>query len=110
MPTSRDSSPAILIHLRALYQRLRTFVLHDLWLFDPSTSSLLRRLVVFPLQVGVIVVRGFVVDHQCTLHANALTYTTLLLFVPMLAFMFAFLTGLGVQNKIEPWLIEQLSI
>lgn len=110
MPTSRDSSPAILLHLRALYQRLRTFVRHDLWLFDPSTSSLLRRLVVFPLQVGVIVVRGFVVDHQCTLRANALTYTTLLLFVPMLAFMFAFLSGLGVQNKIEPWLIEQLSI
>src|SRR5919106_3741506 len=47
-------------------------------------------------------------EHQCTLRAYALTYTTLLALVPLLAFMFAFLKGLGVQNLIEPLLAEEL--
>jgi membrane protein len=61
------------------------------------------------LQVVLIVWRGFFWDHQCLLRSSALTYTTLLALVPMLAFMFAFLKGLGVQNMLEPWLIDKLS-
>jgi membrane protein len=62
-----------------------------------------------PLQVVLIVLRGFFLKHQCLLRASALTYTTLLALVPMLAFMFAFLKGLGVQNQLEPLLIDKLS-
>jgi hypothetical protein len=62
-----------------------------------------------PLQVVVIVMRGFFQD-QCLLRASALTYTTLLALVPMLAFMFAFLKGLGVRNLLEPLLIDKLSV
>jgi membrane protein len=61
------------------------------------------------VQVVLIVLRGFFGEHQCLLRSSALTYTTLLALVPMLAFMFAFLKGLGVQNMLEPWLIDKLS-
>lgn len=44
------------------------------------------------------------------LRASALTYTTLLSVVPLLAFMFAVLTGLGVQRRLEPLLIRHLAV
>lgn len=40
--------------------------------------------------------------HQGTLRAAALTYTTILSLVPVLAIAFAILKGLGAQNTLEP--------
>lgn len=47
---------------------------------------------------------------DCLLHASALTYTSLLSLVPLLALMFAVLKGLGVQRRLEPLLLSQLSL
>jgi membrane protein len=44
--------------------------------------------------------------HQVTLRAAALTYTTTLSLIPVLAIAFAILKGLGVQNSLEPLLQE----
>lgn len=44
------------------------------------------------------------------LRASALTYTTLLSLVPLLAFMFSVLKGLGVQERLEPLLLEHLAV
>ena len=49
-------------------------------------------------------------DDGCLLHASALTYTTLLALVPLLALMFAVLKGLGVQRRLEPLLLSRLSL
>jgi membrane protein len=49
-------------------------------------------------------------DDGCLLHASALTYTTLLSLVPLLALMFAVLKGLGVQRRLEPLLLSRLSL
>ncbi|RME40619.1 MAG: YihY/virulence factor BrkB family protein, partial [Deltaproteobacteria bacterium] len=38
------------------------------------------------------------------------TYTSLLSFVPLLALMFAVLKGLGVQNRLEPLLLEHIAV
>ena len=46
--------------------------------------------------------------HQGTLRAAALTYTTLLSLVPLLAIAFAVLKGFGVQNALEP-LLQQVA-
>ncbi len=53
-------------------------------------------------------VAGFI-ENRCPLLASALTYTTLLSLVPLLALMFAILKGFGVQNLLEPVLIDKLS-
>jgi membrane protein len=47
---------------------------------------------------------------NCLLHAAALTYSTLLSLVPLLALMFAVLKGLGVQARLEPVLLSRLSL
>jgi membrane protein len=44
------------------------------------------------------------------LRASALTFTTLLSLVPLLALMFAVLKGFGVQNELEPLLLKQLAV
>ncbi|MDW7711080.1 MAG: YhjD/YihY/BrkB family envelope integrity protein [Deferrisomatales bacterium] len=44
------------------------------------------------------------------LRASALTYATLLSLVPLLAFMFSVLKGLGVQERLEPLLLEHLAV
>jgi len=51
----------------------------------------------------------FQVD-RAFLRASALTYTTLLSLVPLLAFMFSILKGLGVQQRLEPLLLEHLAV
>lgn len=54
------------------------------------------------------VVRGFLED-QCLLRASALTYTSLLSLVPFLTIAFAVLKGLGVQKRIEFYLLERFT-
>lgn len=58
----------------------------------------------------VLAVTGWKFDSdRGFLRASALTYTTLLSLVPLLALMFAVLKGLGVQERLEPLLLEHLA-
>lgn len=109
MPYSEDEAPNLFADVLRQYRRLRNFIMRDLWLLELTALSAAKRCLLYPLQVLLIALRGFFFDHQCVMRSAALSYTTLLALVPMLAFIFAFLKGLGVQNQIEPWLIEQLS-
>jgi membrane protein len=113
MDTLRQFPVRARAQLQTVYQRLHTFLRRDIWLFEtfkrrytPVFQSLAIRL----LQIVLIVGRGFFLAHRCPLQAAALTFTTLLALVPMLAFMFAFLKGLGVQTLLERLLLEQLSV
>ena len=49
-------------------------------------------------------------DDGCLLRASALTYTTLLSLVPLLALVFAVLKGLGAQRHLEPLLLSRLAL
>jgi membrane protein len=97
---------AFLTDLLALYQRLRLLVGRDIWRTDLAAASRLGAIGIYPLRVLLIVVRGFWFEHQGLLRASALTYSTMLSLVPMLAFALAFLKGLGVNNLLEPFLIN----
>ncbi|MBM3223268.1 MAG: YihY/virulence factor BrkB family protein [Candidatus Tectomicrobia bacterium] len=101
---------ALLASLLGLYERLRLFVSRDVWRADLAVTSRLGSVCTYPLRIVLIVVRGFFLEHQCLLRASALTYNTLLSVVPMLAFMLAFLKGLGVHNLLEPFLLDMLAI
>ncbi len=70
----------------------------------PSWKALISRM----LQVSFAVVRDFL-EGQLTLRAMSLVYTTLLSLVPLLALTFSVLKGFGVQNQLEPALINTLS-
>jgi membrane protein len=47
---------------------------------------------------------------NCLLHASALAYVSLLSLVPLFALMFAALKGLGVQRRLEPFLLSRLAL
>lgn len=49
-------------------------------------------------------------EDGCLLHASALTYTTLLSLVPLLALMFAALKGLGIDQHLEHLLLQRLAL
>lgn len=94
----------------ALYQRAWLLLRRDIWRADLAATAPLGRVGIYPLRVLLIVIRGFALEHHCLLRASALTYSTLLSVVPMLAFMLVFLKGLGVNNLLEPFLIHLLSV
>ncbi len=88
-----------------LWDKLRIFLLHDLWHLDAHELTRGRLFLMRQLQVAAIVVRGFVSD-GCMLRASALTYATLLSIVPLLALMFSLIKGFGGQNLLEPLLFK----
>ncbi|HMN03224.1 MAG TPA: YihY/virulence factor BrkB family protein [Geobacter anodireducens] len=75
---------------------------------DTDGLGPVRGRLVAALQAAVAAVGNFV-DDQCLLHASALTYSTLLSIVPFFALAFAVLKGLGVQNTLEPFILDQVA-
>ncbi|MBE0500606.1 MAG: YihY/virulence factor BrkB family protein [Desulfuromonadales bacterium] len=88
---------------------IRNFLTDNVWHDLSDEASKIRQFGQKALRVLIIVYRDFGRDN-CMLRASALTYATLLAIVPLLAFAFAVLKGLGVQNKIEPLIIENLAV
>ncbi len=80
-----------------------------LWEQNPADLSLLQRVLLRQLQTAALVIRDFNVN-QCFLRAAALTYYTMLSLVPLLALTFALLKAFGVQNLLQPWIIEKLNV
>lgn len=59
-------------------------------------------------QISTLVIRDFL-DDQCMLRATALAFSTILSLVPFFAFAFAILKGLGVQNTLEPLILNNVA-
>src|SRR5512137_1470671 len=79
-----------------------------LWRLDPDDYTGLKRHVIRSLQTITLIIRDFWYD-QCLLHAAALTFTTILSLVPFFALTFALLKGFGVQNRLEPLILERVT-
>ncbi len=95
--------------LKTLIAWSRNFLEHELWEMDAADQRWWRRFLLNQGQILALVVRGFISD-GCMLRASALTFTTLLSLVPLLALVFSVLKGFGVQNELEPLLLEQLAV
>lgn len=95
---SKDKKSKIQL-FKDLYEDGRRFLLEELWTKDISTLSAMKRLCFAFCRICIIVAKGFQQDN-CSLQASALTYITLVSLVPMLAIMFSFSKGLGMQNKL----------
>lgn len=87
---------------------IERFFSKTLWEMEPSCYSGAKRLGVNALQISSLVIRDFWMDN-CLLRASALAFSTILSIVPFFALMFALLKGLGVQNTLEPFLLEQVA-
>jgi len=95
--------------MSSIVQKIRNFFLSGIWELERDKLSLLQRVALRMLQILVVVIHDFRRDN-CLMRASALTYTSMLSFVPLLAMMFAMLKGLNVQNTLEPFILEKMAV
>ena len=92
------------------WRRGQRFALHDVWDIEPRSLSFLKASGVRVLRILNLVFRGFRED-QCSLHASALTYTSLMALVPILALTLWLARGMGgeelfknqIRGAIDDW-------
>ena len=77
----------------------RRFFLEELWVKDLDGLKGLHRAVFSLCRIAMIVGRDFQ-SNKCSLQASGLTYITLVSMVPVLAIMFSFSKGLGMQSRL----------
>ena len=83
--------------VKKVVPKVKKFLFEDVWLVDVTSVSLWKRFRVHLTRVGVTAVKSYKQD-KCGLQASALTYITLVSLVPMIAIMFSFTKGLGMQR------------
>ena len=83
-------------------KRLKQFLQVDIWGATPAELSTCRRLCYEVVKVVWLAVRFFTTKRVLT-QAAALTYSTLLAIVPILAVVFAIARGFGFNKYIEVW-------
>jgi membrane protein len=88
--------------------QLQKQVTDFIWINDVHAYPKWKQTLVQVLRIGYLVIRDLV-DGQLTLRAMSLVYTTLLSLVPFIAISFSVLKGFGVQNQIEPMLLNFLA-
>jgi membrane protein len=93
--------------MKGLIESVSKFLRETMWFERKETRKLVRFLVRI-LQVSFLVGRGFL-DNKCFVRASALAFTTLLSIVPLLAFVFAILKGLGVEEQVRPYILERVA-
>jgi membrane protein len=89
--------------LRDKLRRLKEFVTEDVWDIDLSSLSGKRSFRIRSARVVHLVFKGFKED-ECPLHASALTYSTLMSIVPILAISLALVRGLGEGEPLKNWI------
>ncbi len=91
-------------------KRAWKFITSDVWDIDIKSLAPKKGFAVRFVRVIYLVFKGFR-DDECPLHASALTYSTLMSFVPVLAISLALARGLGgadaaklkVQEAVNEW-------
>lgn len=87
------------------YGKAKKFFLDDLWELDTACLPRVKRFFIYICRVIGIVIRGFL-DDNCILQASALSYTTLVSLIPMMAIMFMGAAGFGFQKQLERILVD----
>lgn len=79
------------------------FMVEDVWDVDPCTMPRWRGMGVKALRVVCLVFRGYRQD-ECSMHASALTFSSLMAIVPVLALSLALARGFGDADTAKEWI------
>jgi membrane protein len=90
-----------------LLSRIIHFITIEIWQIRIDSLTLSKALIVKPLRVIILAVRGFD-ENNCSLKASALTFYTLLSIVPVAAMAFGIAKGFGFEAKLQQQLLEKL--
>ncbi len=95
--------------IKAYFHDAQRFLFHDLWELEFTGVPLVRRMLLRILQVCFVTVKGYL-DNHCLVHAAALTFTTMLMIVPFVAFVLWYLDAQGMQYGIKEFLMRYVSV
>ncbi len=84
--------------MNARWHKIRQFFRHEVWTYDLSSLTGIKALVMRLFLVSRLVVKGFR-DDNLTVQASALTFTSLMSLVPLLAIALSLLKGLGAGDE-----------
>ncbi|MFC2140316.1 YihY/virulence factor BrkB family protein [Candidatus Auribacterota bacterium] len=90
-----------------MLKKLIHFITHDIWRIRNKDLSKSRSLLLKPLRVTILALRGFH-DDECQIKASALTYFSLLSIVPVLAMAFGVAQGFGFEKILQKQLLDNL--
>lgn len=91
--------------IRDLIYKVLRFLTYDIWRINKGDQSA-NRLNFYNIIKTLILTVKNIIDSQISTRASALTYSTLLAIVPLLAVLFAIARGFGFQNIIESQLFS----
>lgn len=89
-------------------KRLISFFTIDMWRVDNDLLSPVKRMFYAILKIAYLTLRFFISKRVMT-QASALTYSTLLAIVPIMAVVFAIARGFGYNKYIEMWFRDAFS-
>ena len=99
-----DKKPLI-ERINALLTRTIRFVTYDIWRITENEVSGLKELYINIIKTVILAVRGFNSENLQT-KASALTYSTLLAIVPLLAVLLGIAKGFGFQEAVQQELFD----
>ncbi len=88
-----------------MVKRFLEFTKEEIWRIRFKELPKAKYYLLRPIQILLVTIRGFDED-KCMLRASALTFYTLISIVPVLAVIFAFAKGFGLQEKLQEKLMS----
>ncbi len=85
---------------RSAAEKLANFFIHDIWQLSKEDLNRPKGLLLKPIRIVLLTIRGYVKDN-CALQASALTFYTLLSIVPVVAMAFGIAKGFGLEQRLE---------
>ena len=91
-----------------MLKRLSERFTQEIWQQDVYAMTRTRRIVVFWVRMIQVLIED-ILTGDLRMRAMGLVYVSILSLVPFLAFAFSVLKGFGVQNKLQPLLVEMFN-
>ncbi len=87
------------------WEKIKHYFQHGLWDFSLYEKKGWSLFYYKTMRITSLAIRGFIQD-KCSLRASALTYYTMISFVPILAMAFAVASGFGLKEYLKTQLLE----
>jgi len=96
----KKKKPDLGARLRDLLSRIIRFITYDIWRITENEISGIKRFYIFLVKTIILAVRGFKRE-ALQIKASALTYSTLLAIVPLLAVIVGIASGFGLRDTVR---------
>ncbi len=96
----KKNKPNLSTRINELLSRVVRFITYDIWRITENEVSGLKRSYIFLVKTIILAIRGFKREDLQT-KASALTYSTLLAIVPLLAVVVGIASGFGLRETVR---------